>query len=125
MSECTSSASLETELAHFYSADDCVYRHPLFRTFLYSSGVRFLAKEAQAYWLLDKIAGMQVSNARIRAEEFQVWKLIVAEDRSASLSVDDGNGNIVATSQIDFTDFPLTEVKLYHENGLLLLPAER
>jgi hypothetical protein len=32
---------------------------------------------------------------------------------SAVLSLDDGNDNVFATQAIEYTDFPLSEIKLY------------
>jgi hypothetical protein len=49
----------------------------------------------------------------VAAEEFQVWKLAVRPDRSATLTCDDGNGNIMFTKEIKYTDFPLDEITLY------------
>ena len=46
----------------------------------------------------------------VAAEEFQVWKLAVRTDRTAALTCDDGNGNIVFTKEIEHTDFPLNEI---------------
>lgn len=57
-------------------------------------------------------------------EEFQVWKLLVRADRSATIFCDDGNGNIVFTQEIPFTDFPIDEVKLYFANNIIHLPSE-
>ena len=45
-------------------------------------------------------------------------------DRTATLACDDGNGNIVYSKQIEFTDFPLDEISLYFTNGVILLPIE-
>jgi uncharacterized protein DUF6876 len=43
-----------------------------------------------------------------RGRSFQLWKLAVDLDRhTATLTCDDGNGNIVFSKQIEFTDFPL------------------
>ena len=58
------------------------------------------------------------------AQEFQVWKLTVREDRTASLVCDDGNDNIFYTQHIEFTDFPITEIKLYFTDNTILLPSE-
>ena len=57
-------------------------------------------------------------------EEFQVWKLKVNADRTAILTCDDGNDNIVYTEQIAFTDFPLDEIKFYFTGDTILLPSE-
>lgn len=78
--------------------------------------------------LLDEIALAQ-SRPKLEAEEFQVWKLAVA-DHSATLTCDDGNDNVLLTKQIPYTDFPLEEIKFYVADGgpgntrVVMLPGE-
>jgi hypothetical protein len=85
---------------------------------------RGLAEQGGAYWLLDIIAIAQQHVTRVALEEFQTWKLQVRADRSATVFCEDGNGNIVYTQEIPFTDFPLDEVKLYFANNVIHLPSE-
>ena len=66
----------------------------------------------------------QQHESRVAQEEFQVWKLKVSADRSATVFCDDGNDNVVYTKEIPFTDFPLDEVKLYFANNVIHLPSE-
>jgi hypothetical protein len=100
------------------------YRHAINRNVLYTEGVQFLAERGGAYWLLDAIAIIQPHNKRVAAEEFQVWKLVVRPDRRATLTCDDGNGNIVFTKEIEYTDFPLDEISLWFCNNVIYLPSE-
>jgi hypothetical protein len=72
-----------------------------------------VADQGGAYWLLDEIALAQRGDRRVVAKEFQVWKLTVNPDRTATLTCDDGNGNIVSSKEIPFTDFPLDEIELW------------
>jgi len=44
--------------------------------------------------------------------------------RTALLTCDGGNGNIVYTQKIAFTDFPLDEINLYFTDSTILLPSE-
>jgi hypothetical protein len=60
----------------------------------------------------------------VSVEAFQVWKLTVRVDRSATLCCEDGNGNAVYRKAIAFTDFPLPEVTLYFTDNVILLPSE-
>lgn len=89
------------------------YRHAINRNVSYTDGAQHVAEHGGAYWLLDEIAIIQPYNKRVAAEEFQVWKLAVRPDHSAVLTCDDGNGNIVFTKAIEFTDFPLDEITLF------------
>ncbi|MGY3278144.1 DUF6876 family protein [Bradyrhizobium sp. S3.7.6] len=113
----------QSDLAQF-TGSERVYRHNLMRTIVYTDGVKYLAEKASAYWLVDKIASLQLK-AEVRAEEFQTWKLkLIAAGHRAELTCDDGNGNIVHSEVIDFTDFPLDEVALFYTNSTILLPSE-
>ena len=38
--------------------------------------------------------------------------------------LDDGNGNVVFSKHIEFTDFPLPEIELWVEGNVILLPSE-
>jgi len=87
------------------------------RNVLYTDGAQHVAEHGGAYWLLDEIAIIQAHNKAVAAEEFQVWKLAVRPDQTASLTCDDGDGNIVFTKEIEHTDFPLDELTLYFANN--------
>lgn len=65
-----------------------------------------------------------VLEPRVAAEEFQVWKLTVRQDRSAALTCEDGNGHVVFAKEIPFTDFPLDEITLWFANDTIYLPSE-
>lgn len=100
------------------------YRHPLFRACTYTDGVRHLAREAEAYWLIDLILSCQ-HEPKVKAEEFQVWTLTV--DTAASKGVitcTNGNRTTLYRQEIGYTDFPLPEVSLWFANGVLYLPSE-
>ena len=94
------------------------------RAVLFTDGARYVADTAWGYWLLDVIALVQPRNKRIAEEAFQVWKLRVHDDRSATLTCDDGNGTIIYTQHIPFTDFALEEITFYFTDNVILLPSE-
>lgn len=96
------------------------------RRLIYTAGVKFLADEAGAFWLIDAIASHLPS---IKGEEFMVWRLDVREDRTATLTADDGNGNILTVQQVPFTDYPESHAEFYvvrtpGEPDVLMLPCE-
>lgn len=105
-----------------FTGTDHYYRHGLCRNITYTDGVKYVAETAGAYWLIDKIATNQLE-PKIRREEFQAWKLRV-NDSAGVLTCDDGNGNIVHSEEITFTDFPLDEIDLWVEGTVILLPSE-
>jgi hypothetical protein len=95
------------------------------RTVLFTDGAKHVADAGGAYWLLDEIALAQRSEKAVAAEEFQVWTLTVDVSRhTATLTCDDGNGEIVFTKAIAFTDFPVAEVTLWFANNTIYLPSE-
>ncbi len=113
----------ESDLKQFTGTEQW-YQHGINRVVLFTDGAKYVANTAGAYWLLDEIAIIQPYNKRVAEEGFQVWKLSVNADQSAILTCDDGNGNIVYTKQIPFTDFPLKGITLYFTGNVILLPSE-
>lgn len=114
--------------------------------FIYTDGVRYLARQGSAFWLLDAIASWQ-ANCTVRSDlmlcEHQFWMLKVNQDKSAELICERDKGDVAVTQRIEFTDFPLSEIRLYLCNmgrywesvlkkklqakplyGVLLLPSE-
>ncbi|MBE7380478.1 MAG: hypothetical protein F6J95_003575 [Leptolyngbya sp. SIO1E4] len=97
----------------------------------YTDGVKYLTNNAECYWLLMEIVSAQVE-ANVHKEPFQTWELLVDENRRATLTCEDGNRVSVFTKVIQFTDFPLEEIKLWVEYGeiegankpIVLLPSE-
>jgi hypothetical protein len=100
------------------------YRHGLARDILFTDGAKYVADQAGAYWLLDEIAFAQRGQKRVAAEEFQVWKLTVKPDHTATLACEDGNGTTVFEKALEFTDFPAERIELWFENNTIYLPSE-
>ena len=98
------------------------YFHPLYKAFRYTDGVRFLAKNAECYWLLEFISSHQ-NNAKIKATPFQTWKL-VRKGSGCTITIDDGNGKIIKSFSLSFTTFPLNSFTLWMIDKVLLLPSE-
>ena len=109
-------------LAHFTGSEQW-FRHGLARNILYTEGAQYVAEHGGTYWLIDEIAFNQAEPA-VATEEFQVWRLAVAADKTATLTCDDGNDRVVFTKQIEFTDFPLDVIRFYFTNNTILLPSE-
>lgn len=109
---------------HQFTGSEHWYRHWLNRKVLFTDGVKYVADEAGAYWLIDEIALAQRHDAKVKAEEFQVWKLTVRPNKTATLSCEDGNHNAVFSKELTFTDFPLPEITLWFANDTLYLPSE-
>lgn len=120
----TTTAKLsEAELRQFTGSEHW-YRHALNRNVLFTDGAKYIADEGGAYWLLDEIAIAQRHDKSVRGQPFQVWKLDVRPDNSATLRVEDGNDNLLLLRDIEFTDFPLDGVTLWFSNNVIYLPSE-
>jgi hypothetical protein len=112
------------------------YKH--FLGIRYTDGVKYLADNAQCFWLIDAIASHQPKVNKIqRLREFQLWFLHVGNahefikptgHNAAVLTCWEDTPTAetkpVVIQQIPFTDFPLPEIKLYLQEKILLLPDE-
>ena len=116
--------TLDKSLLAQFTGSEIWYRHTINRKVLFTVGAKYVADQAGADWLLDEIAIIQPHDPRVAAEEFQVWKLTVKADHSATLTCDDGNGHIVYTKKIEYTDFPIEGITLWFTNNTILLPSE-
>lgn len=118
---------LQIELAHCHCSENH-YKHWL--GIKYTEGVKTLADQGECHWLIDAIASHQPSRAiksNPNLQGFQLWMLTVKPDNSAVLACyEDSPGTCspAIAQRIPFTDFPLPEIKLYVEYGVLLLPSE-
>lgn len=110
-----------------FTGSETFYRHWT-RRLIYTDGVKYLADEAGAFWLIDAVASYQLDK-RIAENEslvaFQLWELKVKEDKSAVLTMRADSGQpAIITQELEYTDFPLETVKLFVCSGTLLLPSE-
>ncbi len=121
-------ATLSTNLAHF-TGSESIYRHWMSKSAFMTEGCMYLAENGNCLWLFDIIVSHQ-SNPRVRREPFQAWKLVVNEDRSAVVSVTDGNRKKPILEQlVPFTDFMLKEITIWMEGSpgqmVMMLKTER
>jgi hypothetical protein len=109
---------------HRFTGTDGYYKH-LCNTLL-TDGARYLADEAGAYWLMDMIS----SYVHTITGRFAIVILTKTENDKALFTLqDDVPANTVYAMQgIEFTDFPLDEIKLYvvreGKNWIVMLPGE-
>ncbi len=94
---------------------------------LLTDGVKYLAENAGAYWLMDIILSIL---PQIRNEEFWTVKLKVKNNKG-QVTIDDGNNNVLYTQRVHFCDFPEPGIKLfvsdnrdYGEEPVIMLPSE-
>lgn len=78
-----------------------------------TDGTKWLGDHAGCYWFFDIIASHQMLS-RINCEYFQVWKIKLNKDNDgAVISCENGNGSLIATQEIESTDFPLPEFEVW------------
>jgi len=125
--------TLLQNLQHFCGSEQ-YYKHWL--GLCYTDGIKYLAENAQCFWLIDAIASHQpTAKKNPRLKEFQLWFLHVGTGHEF-IKPKAGNAAVltcwedtptpetkpVIIQQIPFTDFPLPEIKLYLQEKILLLP---
>lgn len=115
-------------LSNFWGSQD-FFRHWISRKIIYTEGVEFINANG-AGWLVDAVISHVVHTPKVAREDFILAVLKVnLEKKSAVLTFDDGNGNILAKQEIEYTDFPLPEISFYVENNgdgkTMMLPGER
>jgi hypothetical protein len=108
----------KSDLAQFTGTENW-YRHGMVRDVLYTDAFSIWRRQPEPTG-----AFAHRGNKRVAAEEFQSWKLEVNPDHSARLTCEDGNGNVVFSKIIPYSDFPLEEITLYFTNKTILLPSE-
>jgi len=117
-----------------FTGDDMRYR-TLNGHVIYTPGIRHLAEQAQAYWLIDAIAsyfGSPVMKAAMRKDgrlkDMQFWRLQVSDGAAKLTAVADSGEEPFIVQDIEYTDFPLKEIVIWAEydgrGWTLLLPQE-
>ena len=76
-----------------------------------TDGALYLAGQGRCFWLMDVFASY-LRQIEQSGNYIAVLNLTRAGD-GAEIAIDDGDGNILAQQTIEYTDFPLAEIKLY------------
>jgi hypothetical protein len=107
-------------LSHCYCAD---YYKKHSSGMTYTSGVECFCETFECYWFMDIIASYQ-KDKRFKNEDFQVWEIRKLKDLSAIVTASDGNGNMIVTQKIKYTDFKFDVGTLWLIESTLILPNE-
>lgn len=124
MSETTTAkAAVLTQTLPQFTGTERYYH--LYPGLLLTDGAKYLADEAEAYWLLDVIWSHL---PRVPKDEWFVCAKLERQSDSATFTLGDGNGEVYASQVIPYTDFPLAEITLYAAKQdnvwVVLLPSE-
>ncbi len=101
-----STQNLQSELSQFIGTEK-FYR--ITQRHLLTDGTKYLAEQAKCFWLMDAISSHL---PKYFSDYFCVARLVV-NGSNAVLTLDDGNDNVYARQKIEYTDLPLSEIKLY------------
>ncbi|CAA9573874.1 hypothetical protein AVDCRST_MAG81-2002 [uncultured Synechococcales cyanobacterium] len=130
-------AEIQAALSRFHGCET-FYRYWTGRL-IYTEGVKYLADTAHCYWLIDAIASHQPKCRKdMMLADFQVWYLLREGQKAVSWVSVEGDGAVLTCwrdtpsedtpppiqQSIEFTDFPLAQIKLYYSMGVLMLPSE-
>lgn len=85
--------------------------HKLYPKIILTDGAKFLAEQANCFWLMD-IYASHLLCAIDEVETFTCLSMVV-EEHQANIIIEDGNGVVLAMQTIEFTDFPLSQMKLF------------
>ena len=95
------------------------------RKHLLTDGTKYLAEEAECFWMMDAIASHL---CEIGTEDWFVLVRMNVEDSRATMIYEDGNGKEHARQEIPYTDFPMASISLYAswdgEHWVFMLPSE-
>lgn len=116
-------------LSGFYSSENIWREGPI----RFTDGIRWLAENAGAFWLIDLVKSYQpqINAGRINSKsihdlkDFQLWTLKVKDNTAIITCRADSGCEAAITQEIEYTDFPLEEFEFYVENGTMLLKSER
>jgi hypothetical protein len=124
-----SPSEFNTQLGWHNNGTAHYYKHPFFRSIVYSDGVKWFAENGGthgAYWLLDQL--LPLCKAHLSPEQpFLSIHVKVANDR-CTIDVTDGNDNSIELVPIEYTDLQEGEYIFFASFGspqsVLLLASE-
>lgn len=107
---------LAHELKGFIGTEE-YHRLTLLNSVVGTDGVKFLADNAGAYWLIDMIASHLPSIPR--SEQFAIVRYAGTPGASGIFSLTDDipANQTYAVQHIEFSDFPLDEIVMYVQRG--------
>ena len=120
----------ESDLANFSGTEQYYKISPMFKDIVCTDGPAFVAKNGGG-WILDVITSHQIY-PKVRAEEFQVWDIILNDSGGCDVICTDGNKNEITRQAVEYTDLPfnlqfflqLGSIDLLNPMWVLMLPGE-
>jgi hypothetical protein len=104
---------LDIDLNNFTGTEAYHRWTPLSRSVL-TDGTKYVADKLQAYWLFDAIAS-HIDFGDLPDLDMY-FSTLTTFNKTGTLSIEDGNGGVLATQGFEYTDFPLTEIKIWSKS---------
>jgi len=115
--------TISSGLANFYGTEH-YHRWSVLFPHVLTDGANFLAEKAQCFWWMDMI----VSHMPQGKETFCVAKLERKQGNSFTFTLTDGNYKVLATQEIEYSDFPLDSYELFvqysNDRWFIMLKSE-
>lgn len=115
---------IESEIAQFNGTEKY---YTLSTTLLYTEGAKFVFDYASASWLKQLI----LMSYRILMQKHSLTNLglvvtltVDTEKETGVFTAKDDNTGYEFVKHLDYTDFPLPEMKMWVKDNIILLPAE-
>ena len=116
-------AKLEQNLHQFIGTE---HYYSIRADFMGTDGVKYLAEQAECFWLLDLYCSHLLNIDHID-NPFTVLKMTVLNS-AAYVVIEDGNDNVLSQQFVEYTDFPLPSITLYgcwaEREWVVMLPSE-
>ena len=116
---------LDIDLNNFTGTEAYHRWTPLSRSVL-TDGTKYVAEKLQAYWLFNAIAS-HIDFGELPDLDMY-FSTLTTFNKTGTLSIEDGNGRELALQNFEYTEFPLTEIKIWSQNNgsffVHMLPSE-
>lgn len=106
---------------NYFTGTESYHRLTALAKFVCTDGVKYVADNAGAYWLIDAIASYQ---PQLSGEDFQFWKLVVTGTKAVLTCTDGNNETPLISQNIPYTDFPAPCIEFYLTDNVLMLLSE-
>ena len=112
-----------SNLSGFTGSQD-FFKHPFFRSVVYTEGVQFIGANGCG-WLLDKILANVCHNKTLAKQEFiSITMKCNLANKTAVVTFEDGDYKKLLIETIDYTDCTVEEIKFFFTDKVLMLSSE-
>ena len=103
-------SELRRNLAHYHGTDGYHGIGPMFSRVCFTDGVKYLAEEAECWWLItDSAALFQCNPWEQQGDDYMCIRLTIHPNGGFTHTVETGRGEVRWKNDGNSTDFPLRE----------------